>query len=443
MGFRSRGGERLEVPGRRLTQDPLARFVVVVVGEIGLSDHLPGSPCGPRTWIAYAHADAHACEDPAVAEPAIKGGPPRFDTAVGTMDSSGAMDGTSFVVRCILAGLVFLVGCASAPRRVAFLEDLALLEARVAQGRYGEALSRTAALEERAEGDPDFCPVLLARARALAGLGRHDDALATFRRVEGTCRTSPMVSARALFEVGVLVATRSPDASVSLPVFRRVITRFPDEPAARRAAVWVRDIVRAHGGGRAVVAEMRNLYKEAAAGEVAPHLLFQAAEALREAEQAGDGGARRERLALYAVLLRRHPDSHLADDAAVEAARVCIEDRRPWVAARLLTGVLARRETSWVIGSYETPVYPEAAWLMAEARFQATGDGVRAARDLMRFAREFSGDRRVAEALMRAYHLFAASGRHDDAREALRILAEVRPRTPAGREARRLLEEGR
>lgn len=357
------------------------------------------------------------------------------------------MDGTSFVARCTLAGLVFLIGCGGASlRRAAFLEDLAVLEARVAQGRYREALSRTAALEERAEGDSDLCPVLLAQARALAGLGRHGEAIATFRRVEGTCRTSPMVSARALFEVGVLVATRSPDPLAAVPVFRRVVTRFPDEPAARRAVAWIRDLVASRQGTQAAVDEMRGLYRRAGSGDVGPTLLFQAAEVLRAASDgAGATGedARRERLALYSLLLWRHPDSHLADDAAVEAAKVCIENRWPWVAARLLAGVLARRETSWFIGSYETPVYPEAAWLMAEARFQATGDGVRAARDLMRFAREFPGDRRVEEALSRAYHLLAASGRNEDAREALRILAEVRPRTPAGREARRRLEEGR
>ncbi len=356
------------------------------------------------------------------------------------------MDGTSFVARCALAGIGVLVGCGGAsPRRTAFLEDLAVLEARVAQGRHAEALSRSLGLQARAVDDPERCPVLLARARALAGLGRHEEALATFGRVERACRTVPMVSARALFEVGVLLATRSPDPLEAVPVFRRVVTRFPNEPAARRAVTWSRDLVATRRGGRAAVVEMRDLYRAVGSSDVGPYLLWQAAEVLRGGVDgsAAGGDARRERLALYSLLLGRHPDSRLADDAAVEAARVCIEDGRPWVAARLLAGVLARRETSWVIGSYETPIDPEAAWLLAEARFQATGDGGRAARDLMRFAREFPGDRRVAEALWRAYHLFAAAGRSDDAREALRTLAEVRPRSPAGREARRLLEEGR
>ncbi len=361
-------------------------------------------------------------------------------------DSLGAMGGVSQGRRWALVGLVALVGCAGAsPRRVAFLEDLTVVEARVAQGRYEEALSGAALLEQRAEGDPDLCPVLLARARALAGLGHHAEALGTFRRTEAACRTSPMVSARALFEMGVLLATRAPDPVEAVTVFRRVITRFPDEPAARRAVTWIRDLLVSHRSARAAVEEMRGLYRQVGSGDVGPTLLFQAAEVLR----GGADGApvrdatRDERLALYSVILARHPDSALADDAAVEAARICMDKGQPWVAARLLAGVLARRETSWFVGSYETPIYPEAAWLMVEAKRQATGDGVGAARDFVRFARDFPADRRVAAALLRAYHLFAAADRDGEAREALRTLAQVRPWTPAGREARRRLEEGR
>ncbi len=61
-----------EGPRSLLTQEPVARFVVVgvVVGEIGLSDHLPNHPIAPVIGIAHAHAD----EDPAVAEPTIKEG---------------------------------------------------------------------------------------------------------------------------------------------------------------------------------------------------------------------------------------------------------------------------------------------------------------------------------------------------------------------------------
>lgn len=387
-----------------------------------------------------------------------KGGRPSLSPAKcrpGTFDSE-ADDAGQYASVCDASNrrgswwpVVFLwitVGCAGAsPRRVAFLEDLAVVEARMVQGRYDEALSAAAVLEDRAKGDLDRCPLLLARARALAGLGHHAEALGTFQRTEAACRTSPMVSARALFEVGVLVATRSPDPLEAVAVFRRVVTRFPDEPAARRAVTWIRDLLMSHRGARAAVEEMRGLYRQAGAGEVGPTLLFQAAEVLRNGENGAPArdATRDDRLALYSVILARHLDSALADDAAVEAARICMETGQPWVAVRLLVGVLARRETSWFVGSYETPIYPEAAWLMVEARLQATGDGIGAARDFVAFARDFPADRRVAEALWRAYHLFAAAGRDEEAREALRMLAEVRPRTPAGREARRRLEEGR
>ncbi len=281
------------------------------------------------------------------------------------------LTGTGTPTGCILAILDLALGCAASPGRTAFLEDLALVEARVAQRRYEEAASLAEVLEARALDDASLCPVLLARARAQAGLGQWGEALRTFGRVARVCELSPLVSARALFEMGCLLATQSPDPEEALFVFRRVVTRFPDEPAARRAVVWIRDIVGPRQGALAVVDEMRSLYRQAASGDVAPYLLFQAAEALREAEGAGDTvreDTRRDRLALYAVLLERHPDSRLADDAAVEAARICLDMGEPWTAATLLVGVLRRRETSWFIGSYETPIYAEAEKLLVEAR---------------------------------------------------------------------------
>lgn len=369
--------------------------------------------------------------------------PHGFDTGGDLEESVPKMEGPSIVARWSLVWPAILLACAGgSPRRTAFLEDLSVLEARVAKGRYEEAWSESIALERRAMDDLERCPVLLARARALTGLGRHDGAIRTFREAGRACSPSPMESARALFELGVLVASRSHEPLVALPVFRRVITRFPDEPAARRAVVWIRDLVVSRLGARAAVAEMRALYREVASSEVAPYLLFQAAEALRAAsaeEQAR--GEDTQRLVLYSLILKRHPDSHLADDAAVEAARICIEIGRPWVAARLLNRVLARRETSWFVGSYETPIYPEATLLLAEARLRATGDKVRAAIDLVQFARDFPADARVPEVLFRAYHLFRDSGLADEAREALRLLVTLRPRSPAGREAQRILRQ--
>lgn len=330
------------------------------------------------------------------------------------------------------------LACAGISPKGIWYEDLATLESRVAQGRHEEVLDRARELESRIRGDDVRCPILLARARALAGLERYGEALEAFRRVARTCPGEPIVSARALFEVGVLLATRSADPMDALPVFRRVVTLFPEEPAARRAVTWIRAIVTRHRGGHAAVEEMRRLYREVPRSVVAPYLLFEAAEVLRETQGHAMGDA--NRLALYALLLRRHPESHLADDAAVEAARLCVGLGYPWVAVRLTTAVLRRHETSWWIGSYDTPIYPEAAFLRAEALL-AAGEQGRAAEELVRFARDYPRDPRVAEALFQAYHLFGSLGRVGEARESLQLLVSLRPRTAQAREARRIMEE--
>ena len=340
--------------------------------------------------------------------------------------------------------MLFGCGCLSGPSsRSAFLHDLATLEARVAQRRAQEALAQVEGLKSRTVKPEERCPILVAEARALGSLHRLSEAVSTFREAARACRGVPQESARGLFELAVFLAQRAGDPMEALPVFRRVVTQFPDEPAARRAAVWLLTLQRERSGTEAAVEEMRRLYREVPRADVAPFLLFQAAVALeRESDRSGLD-MRNQRLALWLLILQRHAGSRVADDAGVAAARLCLESGRPWVAVRLLHDVLARRETSWFLGSYDTPIYAEAAYWIATARLAATRDRVAAAADLVRFATEFPDDPRVAEALFTAYQWLVSAARRDEALKILRVLAQVRPNTVHGREARRILEQER
>lgn len=299
-------------------------------------------------------------------------------------------------------------------------DELALLEARVAQGRYEEALAGV----QETRFEDNACDVLLVRARALAGLGRFREALDDFARIGKTCSDNRMISARALFEMAVIVAGKSRNAPESVPLFRKVAVLFPEEPAARRAVVWLKEILVRHGGPNEALAELRALYREVGGTDLGALILFEAAQILG-ASRGVDEDVILRRLALYSLILERHGQTNFADDAAIEAARLCLRLGYPMVAAKLAGKVLEKREVSWFIGSYDTWVYPEAAWIRARA-LEAAGDLGGAARAYIWFAEEFPGERRGEAALIRACALFRKLGMDDAAKEVSRRVDRAR-----------------
>lgn len=259
----------------------------------------------------------------------------------------------------LAAILVTLMACGS-PARRAYVDDLVALETAEAQGRVSSVLDLGSAMLQRADSDADRCPVYLAMARALRRAGRDIEALHSLAEVNRSCAGSPDTSAEGLLELAMIVGRGSHARSV--PFLRRVVTLFPDAPAARRAVVHIEEAL-----GRdsdAVLETLRLLHLEVRGSAVAPFLLFEAARAWRA--RGGDAGLWRA-LALYSLLLREHPDSGLADDARLEAAAVATRLGRHIDAVRFYLEILASRETSWFFGDYDTPCTREAARRLPEA----------------------------------------------------------------------------
>jgi tetratricopeptide (TPR) repeat protein len=335
--------------------------------------------------------------------------------------------------KAALACCTLLAACGS-PQRQAYLDDLTAVEIAQAEGRNAEATRLADALVARLERLRDKCPVLVAKARAFAAETRFGEALGAFAAARDACVGADDDSAKALFEMSLMVMDHSKDRSAAVPLLRAVVTRFPDSPAAKRAVVFLEDVVEGRSGRVGVVDEMRRLYGRAPRSGVAPFILFEGARALR------DGGDAWSALALFDLLVRRHASSGLADDAGYEAGTLAMKLGRPWDAARYFQRVLARRESSLLFGSYDTKAMVESQLSMADATWAATRDADRALALFEEFLAEHPKGELAARAAFRCHEVLAEAGRAAESRAWLVRVVERFPRSDQAARARELLD---
>lgn len=278
---------------------------------------------------------------------------------------------------------ILAAGCGGpGVRRSAFTRDLVRLETDAATGRHGEAIRQAAALLDTAEGARETCPVLVARARAFAGLGRDDEALADYRRIAAECAGEPLESSAAMLQLGRRLADGG-QAPAALRVLESLVLVFPDEPAARQAAIWLRDLWSREAGPMEAAARLAALGDRVRpGGVVAANLWFEAAVLVQEADPTGPGQGRA--LGLFDRVVAENPGHGLSNDALMARAGLLRAAGRASEAVASLEALLARREWSFLIGSYEIDLYRKASALLPEVAREA-GE---AAHDVSRRERE-------------------------------------------------------
>ncbi len=297
--------------------------------------------------------------------------------------------------RFLVLPLVVFAACAMDPARAARDQALTDLDIAVGQHRFAQAEAQartflavpTGRLDER-------CPALLALARAVDGQGRAAEALDLLATLGRECASVPESSARGLVEVASL-AERLGNKAVAERAWSRVVTAFPDDPAAQRAAEAVRDLRKEAAGPDAAIEALRRLYRVVPDRQVSPFLLFLAA---RLAEPTAPDRA----LSLYRRIAEAHPSSGMANDATLAAGRLALALGRPREAADLAERLLAQREWSYLLGSYDLDLYPDAAFLRAEAAAAAREPPAAVAGWYDAFVRWFPKDSRASEARTRA-----------------------------------------
>jgi tetratricopeptide (TPR) repeat protein len=294
--------------------------------------------------------------------------------------------------------LVLALGAAACtvdPARAA--RDRALTDLEIAVGQHRFALAEARArrfLPEAGARLDERCPALLALARAVDGQGRASEALDVLATLGRECAAIQESSARGLVQVATL-AERLGRPAVALRAWARVVTAFPDDPAARRAAEAIRTLRRDAAGTDAAVEALRRLYRAVPDREVSPYLLFLAARLVEDSAPV-------RALALYRRIAEVHPASGMANDALLAAARLALALDRAREAADLAERLLAQRRWSYLLGSYDLDLYPDAAFLRAEAAGAAREPPSEVAGWYAAFVRWFPKDPRVPEARLRA-----------------------------------------
>ena len=172
------------------------------------------------------------------------------------------------------------VGCQGPDaRRQAFTKDLVQLETDAALGRYGEAIAQSSKLLAVATGACEICPVKVALARSQAVLGLNDQALETYHQIAKECADSPLDSSVAMLHLARWVAEN--DSLNAIPVFKELVRTFPDEPAARQAVTWIKDLMLPNNGQAQTANELMQFANEIRPdGQAKANVLYTAAELL-------------------------------------------------------------------------------------------------------------------------------------------------------------------
>jgi hypothetical protein len=304
--------------------------------------------------------------------------------------------------------------------------DRALAESRRASsaGRFGEASEAYARAARGAtkERDRDHAALLSALEKARAG----DVALA-LRELDVLAKRTP--STRASEEAAYKAADlrrKTGAVAEGLAAMEAFLVAHPDSPFAYPA---LSHVVRAEEGdtsdARATAARGHALLgrlaeKVPAASPIGQRIAY---------ERAARTEPREAKVQAYVALANRfpYPTGAYWDDSLFAAANLEVEAGHPNEAVALLSRLLAQRETSDVIGTYQRPKYTPAKLRIAEIQAQQLNDRAAARTTLHELYTTFTASDRRDDALWAEAKLFREDHMEDEACSVLRTLVSDFP----------------
>jgi TolA-binding protein len=311
-----------------------------------------------------------------------------------------------------LAALVACAGCVGPDRGGAYVAAYAAGETAVASGRFAEGAARfdEAAKTAKVGRDGDHARYLAAR--ALATAGDRADAATRLRTIadasppledsaqaaNAICEMQTAEAAQACF---LDVARRFPSSGVARPALLRAIAREEEQNGTPATLTWIE--------GLASTFEQTDL-AETVAYETALHLA-----ATGEDQRALDSF-------LSMTKHWRYPHAAFWDDGLYRASVLEEKLGRYDEAMRLLAEMLAERESSWLVGSYERPRYEPAMVRLCALARDRLHDRPRARECFDRLYRDFTTSELRDDALWEEARLFREEG---DPSSACRRLAAL------------------
>lgn len=290
-------------------------------------------------------------------------------------------------------------------------------------GRYDEAAARyrDAALRADRLKDRDEGFFMEARMRALSGA--RGEAIALYDALVALSPDGPR-RVRAQMAAAELALEGSPaDGERRLAA---LVAAHPDHNLGQVAALRLASLADERGGVEARLARLEELASKVPAGPrglvLAESLAYHRARALR------DAGRRAEARDAFVACARKYPypKGNYADDALFFAAELERELGRPREAVALLRELLAPRESSHAMGSYERPRFSAAQELIAHT-LRALGDRAGARRELHQLYVAHPTSTRRDDALWWEAKLFREDGLERDACAVLSTLVRELP----------------
>jgi tetratricopeptide (TPR) repeat protein len=317
------------------------------------------------------------------------------------------------------AGFALLLCFACRPAEDArFAESAARASATARSGRHAEAAESWLDAARVAESAVDRDEALYRAASSYERAGENDRALAVYARLaEGNGERA----ARASFDRARLVREKDEERGEALLV--AAIRRHPNSGLAPRALREHLERRESVGGIGAALEASERLLAELGASELDEPLRYERARLL---ERSGEPALARD---AYVEVATRHPypAGALWDDALARAAGLEVRLGRPLEAIALLERMLAEREGSTGIGSYERARYDQARFRIAEIFRDELRDPGRARREFRRVYAEHTTSLLRDDALWQEALLSVKSGDPDGACDALSLLAQNLP----------------
>lgn len=328
-------------------------------------------------------------------------------------------------VRLVPFAFLALLGVACGGRTATDYER-ALAESRRASsaGRFGEASEAYARAAKVAtkERDRDYAALLSAMEKARAG-----DVAQALRELDVLAKRTPetRTSEEAAYKAADLRRKTGavPEALAAMEAF---LLAHPTSPFAHPA---LSHVVRAEEGdtsdARAAAARGHALLgrlaeKVPAASPIGQRIAY---------ERAARTEPREAKVQAYVALANRfpYPIGAYWDDSLFAAANLEVEAGHPNEAIALLSRLLAERETSDVIGTYQRPKYTPAKLRIAEIQAQKLNNRAAARKTLHELYMTFTTSDRRDDALWTEAKLFREDRMEDDACAVLRTLVSDFP----------------
>ena len=180
----------------------------------------------------------------------------------------------------------------------------------------------------------------------------------------GLCEQQPPY-VRACFDLArVLYRLRSPEAAREVSV--RTLLKYSEEGFAPSLVKRLAQSLRDTGEWDAGIAELEKLAEQLKDSEIFDTILFAAA---RLARDGGDGAAE-ERLLRRIVASHDRWESQLWDDAVWRLSQICREGGRTDDELQWLGVLLNARESSRLLGSYNSPHHDDALYRAAQIHLE-------------------------------------------------------------------------